>query len=110
MELYNSQDYIAAIPMFESFLVGNPQHRAALFYFSVSNLAVNNLAKAETGFLKLHTQPVDVFKEAAEWYLALTYLKENKVTDSNAMLKKIIENKNHAFFEEAKSLYEKEKK
>lgn len=45
------------------------------------------------------------FTKMAEWYLALAYLKQKKTNDADVILKHIIKNKIHPFFEEENYLY-----
>lgn len=83
-EAYDAKNYVAAVPLFEKSLIENDE---AIVHLCLANayMALNEFDKAETVFqhmLKEHTDLVTQTK----WYLALTYLKQNKLERAKSTL------------------------
>ena len=83
-EAYDAKNYITAVPLFEKSLIENDE---AIVHLCLANahMALNEFDKAEIVFqhmLKEHTDLVTQTK----WYLALTYLKQNKLERTKATL------------------------
>lgn len=104
MAYYNSGEFAQARPFFEKVLAANPKQADALFYLSISELAGDSPEKAASRLQALIHTDSD-YKAAAQWYLALAWLKQNK----NELLKQqldLIVNSGSSYAEKARSLAE----
>jgi tetratricopeptide (TPR) repeat protein len=84
--LYEQKEYESAINAFEKGLSEDPENIPLLFYGGLSYLAADEMDKAISMLDRVVTSK-HTLKEAAEWYLALAYLKNNDLLQS----KKIVE-------------------
>jgi tetratricopeptide (TPR) repeat protein len=74
-------------------------------YLALSHLFSGNNKEAITYFSEILTKENSGnYREAAEWYLALSYLKDMNVEKSTELLKKISETENHPYQSKAVSL------
>lgn len=107
MAAYSHQDYMVAILHLEEFVnLENStatNKRNALIYIGITNLALGNINKAIHNFNKI-TQQNPSFRETAEWYLALAYLKQNNLENCYQQLKIIQQNKQHQYHANAENL------
>lgn len=67
-----------------------PDDQNAQFYSGVSYYKMNDNAKAAQLFEKVLTHKGTVFTEEAEWYLALSLLKNHKEKEGRTLLEKIV--------------------
>lgn len=89
MAAYESENYAEAKEKLDRFLKDIPEHEAANLYFGIS--AILN-GEAETGILHLQkaSGSKDIrISEAAQWYLALSYLKLNRTAEAKELLQTI---------------------
>jgi tetratricopeptide (TPR) repeat protein len=101
MVLYAQKQYTKAIPLLSDSFKGT-QDSMLLFYIGVSHLALGQANEAQTVFEKL--QNVDsVPQEAAQWYLALSYV-ASKQYDKAALLLK--NNKSEKYKDKVQKLLE----
>jgi tetratricopeptide (TPR) repeat protein len=112
MSAYSHQDYMIAILHLEEFInlenSSESNKRNALIYIGITNLALGNINKAIHNFNKI-TQQNPTFREAAQWYLALAYLKQNNLENCNQQLKIIQDDKQHEYHARAENLLGKAK-
>jgi len=90
---YNSGRYQEAVDQFSAFQANAPQDGLASyasFYKAIASLKLNNAEVAETALEALVKQK-DRFPlaEDAKWYLALTYLKQEKIANAYPFLKEL---------------------
>lgn len=99
---YEQKEYSKAITAFEQKLSKDPNNISVLFYSGLSYLATN-----QTDLSIKHLTPVasstHQLAEAAEWYLALAYLKNENIPECKDILKRIADQKG-AYKERATSL------
>jgi tetratricopeptide (TPR) repeat protein len=106
MNLYNQEKYAMAIPYFETFLKEKPTEAAAQMYLGISYLADNKMGSAKDLFENLIRNDRGLYKEIAEWNMALIYLKSNETELLKKSLQQIIAQKDHPYADEAVSLSE----
>lgn len=106
MNLYNQGKYAMAIPYFEAFLKEKPTEAAAQLYLGISYLADNKTDSAKDLFENLIRNDRGLYKEIAEWNMALIYLKSNDIEALKKSLQQIIAQKDHSYAAEAASLNE----
>ena len=79
------------------------RQRANLFIgLGVANLNLDNLSDAETNFQSVLDN--ELYAEYGQWYLALLYLKNDKVEKAQSMLDTIATDPNNFFFNRAQKL------
>jgi tetratricopeptide (TPR) repeat protein len=76
-EAFNQQQYSASIPLFESYIQENPDDPQVQLYYGIALLETNQIQKSRSVFQKI-IQEGSLWKEDAQWYLALLYLKINQ--------------------------------
>ena len=99
---YDNQEYSQAILLFEQ--VNDKNKDIAAFYKANTLLVEGKVASALPIFEALTNQDTFVFKQQTEWYLALSFLKENRVVECQALLQKIAQTPQHPFHKEAINL------
>jgi len=87
VEAYNKGDFVTASKIFNSITINEPDNIVARFYGGISNMQIDNYPKAIASFQYIISNNKFLFKEQAQWYLALAILK----TDNNSDLDKVIE-------------------
>ena len=105
MELYDQKKYDDAIVHLKLAAIEDPDNPSLKCYLGISYLAGGHLQEARTTLeAMVHDDDQSLFKEVAEWNLAMTYLK----LDNNSSLKKaleaIIQQKDHLYREQAEEL------
>jgi tetratricopeptide (TPR) repeat protein len=97
---YDNGNYTEASKLFEQYLENNDD---AIAHLCLGNtyLAMGELDKAETNFLHMLKEHNDLVTQT-KWYLALTYLKQNKLEKARATLWEI--SKSSTYGAKAKSL------
>ncbi len=93
LALYNNKNYKEAIPLLQSLKDSNLQLQMLL---GISLLETSDYNNAQIEFASI-AKGQSVFVEKANWYIALTYLKQNKIADCKKQL---------ATIKEATSYYE----
>jgi len=104
MELYDQQKYDEAIIELNLASGKDPDNTALKCYLGIAYLAVNDTQKSKAIFEALALGGPSLFKEVAEWNLAMTYLKLDDEKPLNRTLEGIIQQKNHLFREQASEL------
>lgn len=92
MFYYQNKDYPSAIKEFEALLKKESSNLAVRFYLGVSCMEVGQFEEARTN-LKMVAESVSLFREQAQWYIALTYLGENKTEEAKVALISIAQGK-----------------
>jgi len=75
----------------------------ALYYASISKLELGKYREAIAGFKTLKTKNTK-YSSDADWFMALTYLKMNKVNDCKDQLNLIVSDSNHPYKTKATQL------
>lgn len=78
---------------------------AALFYAGMAALALDDLDVAINSF-NIYIEQHTIFRDTAQWFLALTYLKSQKLEATKVTLKRVIELDN-SYSRRARELLEK---
>lgn len=90
LNLYKEENYKKAINNFEIVLRDVPQNSKALMYCAVSQLAINKPDAAIANLESILQSGHNLYIPAAQWYIALAYLKKNNKAKAKAMLQEII--------------------
>jgi len=93
MDAYNQGAYQECSDLLVSYLELNPEAYRVALYLAIAQLELNLQEEAELNFLKAQEDPV--FKQQAEWYQALSYLKFSETKKAKVVLKSIANSKNH---------------
>ncbi|HEV8514023.1 MAG TPA: tetratricopeptide repeat protein, partial [Cyclobacteriaceae bacterium] len=99
-EAYDNGNYKVAAQLFEQ-IVSEKEDAIAQLCLGNTYLAQNDLAKAEKVFTEMLTKQSELITQV-KWYLALTYLKENKMERAKATLWEI--SKSSTYGEKAQKL------
>ena len=102
-EAYDNGNYKVAAQLFEQ-ITREKEDAIAQLCLGNSYLAQNDLNKAEKVFTEMLTKQSELITQA-KWYLALTYLKENKMERAKATLWEI--SKSSTYGEKARKLLKK---
>lgn len=87
MVSYKQKKYAEAISQWEPLYAAAPQNDTITYFLGVAHLAIGDTHQAEK-YLEISSGKKDVaFKEESDYYLALTYLKENKIKEAKELLK-----------------------
>jgi tetratricopeptide (TPR) repeat protein len=110
MAAYSHQDYTIAALHLEQFLnrenSSETNKRNAPIYIGIAHLAIGNANTAIQNFNKI-TQENPLFRESAEWYIALAYLKIKDYENCAKQLKIIQSNPQHEYHLEGEKLLKK---
>ncbi|TKC08238.1 hypothetical protein FA048_13860 [Pedobacter polaris] len=85
---YNDKDYVAAEKLLEREYLANLQNEMVGYYYGIALIETHQEEVARTVLTKIYIGE-SAFKYDAAYYIALSYLKEDKNTDCIAWLKKI---------------------
>lgn len=88
--LFNKKDYAAARKILQRQYMENPNNPLLSYYFSITLIETGQEYEARTVLMKLH-EGESVFKYDAAYYVALSFLKEDKNNDALIWLHKIPE-------------------
>ncbi|MGO3182436.1 MAG: tetratricopeptide repeat protein [Aequorivita sp.] len=88
MVSYKRKEYTEAISRWEPLYAAQPKNDTLVYFLGVANLANGNARQAEN-YLKLANEKTEsAFYEDIQYYLALAYLKENKIKEAKEILSK----------------------
>jgi thioredoxin-like negative regulator of GroEL len=85
-EAFNAKNYKKAVAAFDK--ITDFRDPELQFFYAISLIETNNFAKAQL-FLDQLREGNSVYKHKATWYLALSYLKQDKNVECKATLKEI---------------------
>jgi len=88
--LFNKKDYAAARKILQRQYMENPNYPLLSYYFSITLVETGQGYEARTVLMKLH-EGESAFKYDAAYYVALSFLKEDKNNDALIWLHKIPE-------------------
>jgi len=101
-ERYKSKNYKDAIFLYDKSLTENSNNPYALQYKGCAEMELDQIDKAINTFQQLATQHID-FKDLANWYLALSYLKKGEEQKAKNTLK-FISKDDKEYYEKAQQL------
>ncbi|AFL80765.1 hypothetical protein Aeqsu_1272 [Aequorivita sublithincola DSM 14238] len=85
---YKRKEYSEAISRWETLYATNPKNDTLNYFLGVANLANGNPRQAEKYLQTAKEKTESTFYEEAQYYLALTLLKENKIEEAKEALAK----------------------
>lgn len=85
---YNKKDYATALPLLENAVADNPKETQLILAIGVCYMQTNQNDWALRSFDQI-AEGKSVYKNKAQWYKALTLLKQNKLTDCKTTLQSI---------------------
>ncbi len=88
MVSYKQKNYSDAILSWEPLYAANPKNDTVVYFLGVAHLANGNTKQAQTYLELSNAHANSSFPEETQYYLALTYIKENKVEKAKKLLKK----------------------
>ena len=86
LKRYEEQQYTTAIPLFEQELKQRPNDMGLLFYSGLSYLSVNQADIASEKLQRVASSGDKKYSEAAQWYLALSFLKAGKPSEAKGFI------------------------
>lgn len=89
IQLYDRKKYVEAISKFSQLIKLNNQNTAAHFFIGISYMETNTFDKAIENLNTVIAQKDSAFIEHAEWYLALCFLKINKLHNAKTIINQI---------------------
>lgn len=107
MNFYNDGNYPEAVKYLEEALKNNYGNLSVQCYLGISYLADDKTQRAENIFKSLIQTEPGLYREIAEWNLALLYLKLNEISNTKEQLNIISQQKAHLYFKQAVSLSQK---
>jgi len=105
IQKYNKGDYASALELFEACLSDESRTETILLYAGSSALMTGDPDKALRYFANWdESSPV---YDQVEWYTAGCYMKKGDIDKTKAIIKKISEDTEHTYYNEAKGLLKK---
>ena len=101
MAAYNKGAYRECADFLHSYLQQKADARVSL-YLAIAQLELNQQQSAENNFLLAQQDPA--FKQQAQWYQALSYLKFSETEKAKGILDVIVNEKNHYRYAKASRL------
>jgi tetratricopeptide (TPR) repeat protein len=93
--LYQEGDYNKSYHILKAFLLMDPDNQAASFYLGLNAIELANYNTAIAELRKIESDKTTPFSVNARWYLALTYLKTNNVSEARKCLSQIVKDGNY---------------
>lgn len=108
IQKYNKGEYANALELFDACISDNNRNETILLYAGSSALMTGDPDKALRYFANWDdSSPI---YEQVEWYTAGCYLKKNDIEKARAILKKISEDPEHNYFNEATAILKRIRK
>jgi len=104
MNMFRAEEFQKAQTAFAALLKQAPTNDTLLYFISVCYFELNNFPQAESYFKRVVSDSNPVWKEKAEYWLALALLAEDKKDESRILLLKIESDKTHIFSKKASEL------
>jgi len=104
MELYDQKKYEEAIVQLKLAATEDSDNASLKCYLGIAYLATGHAQEAKSTFDEIVKKDHSLFKEVAEWNLAMTYLKLDDEGSLKKTLEGIIQQKDHQYYEQAKDL------
>ncbi|WP_300569822.1 tetratricopeptide repeat protein [Flavobacterium sp.] len=85
-DFFNKKDYKSAVLAFEKTQdLKNPELQ---YFYAIALIETDDFSKAEV-FLNAVKEGTSVYKDKATWYLALSNLKQNKISECKSLLEQV---------------------
>jgi tetratricopeptide (TPR) repeat protein len=104
---FQERNYVLSSELFRSILDKDQKNMACWFYYGISSIETGNLKEAEKAFTVIINDNQSLYVEQAEWYLALNFIKSNKLDKASELLKSISANPENKHQKDAARLLEK---
>jgi len=88
---YEKGAYIEAKDYFNQVLIMDNSNNMARFYYSICEIELNKLERSEKLLKELTYKNNHIFWEQSHWYLALVYLKQEKIEKASEIFEYICE-------------------
>jgi tetratricopeptide (TPR) repeat protein len=104
MELYDQKKYDEAIVQLKLAVAEDSDNPSLKCYLGIAYLATGQVTEAKMTFEAIAYNDHALFREVAEWNLAMIYLKLDDEGSLKKTLEAIIQQKDHQYYEQAKDL------
>lgn len=104
MTKYREGDFNDALILFNEILDKDPGNIYIRYYSGLASIETNQNEKAVNEFKYIINQKNNLFVENAQWYLALSYLKNNQINESKSLLMQIANNSSNHHNKEASQI------
>lgn len=104
MKNYNNGQYSRAVFIWEPLYAHQPENDTILFYLGVANLAVDNTRQASKYLLLAQENVKSVFHADAQYYYALSLIKQNRIKEAKRLLEHRSCNKCETLLEKLRQL------
>ena len=101
---YKRKEYAEAILRWETLYAANPENDTLVYFLGVANLAKGNARQAEKYLQSAKEKTESTFYEDAQYYLALAFLRENKIKEAKEALAKSTSQASLKLLKEIKAL------
>ena len=102
MEAYNNEEFTTASEKLNDYLLNNNENKGVALYLGIAQMQIGKYSEAAISF-GLAQQDVK-FKQQAQWYEALLYVKSNQTEKARSLLEIIGKNTDHYQSENAQSI------
>jgi TolA-binding protein len=110
LQAYESKDYYKAINLLAEVEKAYPDYSCiAAFYKGLSCIEISDYKNAIQSFNKVISAPYNIYTSNAHWYMALTWMKLNNLSETRTHLKWLIANDRQLGKQAAEMLKEIEK-
>ena len=89
MRLYNNSEYAAAIPYLQQLTTTDSLHDRTHLLLGNAYLQTRQLAKAQEVLSPVAASEDALLRQQGQWYLALSYLKQNNISQARAILEEL---------------------
>lgn len=104
MKSYNNAQYSRAVFIWEPLYASQPENDTILFYLGVANLTVDNTRQASKYLLLAQENVKSVFHADAQYYYALSLIKQNRIKEAKRLLEHRSCNKCETLLEKLRQL------
>jgi tetratricopeptide (TPR) repeat protein len=104
---FQEKDFAVAASQFNNILKNDNGNIACWFYYGISCIETENFTQAEKAFNKIISDNQNLYVEHAEWYLGLTYLKNNQINKAKTQFETIASNPDNYHRKDAANLLKK---
>lgn len=104
-EFYYKKEYKKSLIVFDSLSETLKRNDNILFIKAMASMAIDDTYKAQIIISKILNNKRSRFTSQSEWYLALIYIKQNKLQNANQLLSKIRNEEHHIYRNKADRLF-----
>ncbi|UZR97806.1 tetratricopeptide repeat protein [Chondrinema litorale] len=104
MEAYNNEEFATASEKLNGYLVKNTENKGVALYLGIAQMQIGKYTEAASSF-NMAQQDLK-FKQQAQWYEALLYIKSEQLDKAKSLLQQISKDTQHYKSEEAVEILE----